>query len=155
MRNVVNVMMVPRRATDGSAGYDFIATEDIKLRPWKTTYVDSGVVFDGTEKIITVLEKIGEDGSTWFEPCYLGHWVMQIHPRSSLGFKYGLRLKNTTGIIDSDYRDTIKFPLTVSKPLTIKKGERFAQGIFVPFGVLADEVEPTKKREGGIGSTGQ
>ena len=80
---------------------------------------------------------------------------MAIVPRSGLSFKYGLRIINTVAIIDQDYRDTIKLKVTVEQSYTLKKGERFAQGIILPFGIMSGEIVPTESRNGGFGSTGR
>ena len=79
-----------------------------------------------------------------------------IVPRSSTGMRWGLRLKNTIGVIDSDYTmDTIKATLTVDIPeVHIKKNERILQMIVMPFGVIPSEDLPISMRTGGVGSTG-
>ena len=71
---------MPRRATSGSAGYDFFTPVEITLKPGETIKVPTGIRANM------------EEG-----------WVLQIFPRSSLGFKFRLQLNNTVGIIDSDY----------------------------------------------------
>ena len=76
-------------------------------------------------------------------------------PRSSLGIKYGLRLKNTIGVIDADYRDTIKIALTTDETATLMYGEKVMQGVIVKFGLIPNEVKPDTKRSGGLGSTGR
>lgn len=141
-----NVKM-PVRATKNSAGYDFYAPHDIKLLPGEWTTVDTGVSFDGEEQVRCPIGHPNEAG-------YAKQWAMLVIPRSSYGFKYGLRLRNSVGLIDMDYRHTIKASLTVDEPLNIKKGDRFLQGIIVPFGVFEDEEAPASERKGGIGSTG-
>ena len=70
---------LPRRATAGSAGYDFFAPADIKLAPGETVKIPTGI-------------------RVWMEP----EWVLKCYPRSGLGFKYRLQLNNTVGIIDSE-----------------------------------------------------
>lgn len=125
---------IPRRATKHSAGYDFFATEDIVIKAGEWTTVDTQVYL--------------EEGSL------LPNWVMKIYPRSSTGFKQGLRIRNTTGIIDADYHDTIKAVLTCDNDYVIKKGERYMQGIICDYYVMFDEITPEEERKGGIGSTG-
>ncbi|MGM9970861.1 MAG: dUTP diphosphatase, partial [Anaeroplasmataceae bacterium] len=71
---------LPKRATVGSAGYDFYAPFDINLAPGETIKVPTGI-------------------RSYIENGY----VLEIYPRSGLGFKYRLQLNNTVGIIDSDY----------------------------------------------------
>ena len=138
--------IIPKRQTRGSCGYDFYAPEDIVLTPGEWTTIDTGVRFDGKESVIALIQY----------PTYLfqAGWFMLIVPRSGFGNKFGFRLRNTVGVIDMDYRDTIKATMTVDIPLTIKKGERFMQGIVMPFGVFEDEEIPQSERNGGHGSTG-
>ena len=132
-----NEIKLPQRATKGSAGYDFYSPIDFTLNPQETIKVPTGV----RVKI--------EDG-----------WFLSIFPRSSLGFKYRLRLNNTVGIIDSDYYHALNeghifIKITnesTDKVVTIKKGEAFAQGIFIPFGITIDD-EVCTERTGGMGST--
>ncbi len=126
---------LPLRATAGSAGYDFYAPYDFQLEPNDEIIIDTGI----RAKI---------------DP----HWVLIILPRSGSGFKYGIRLANTAGVIDSDYFNAeneghIKIKLIGgSKPYIVKAGDAFAQGIFLPYGITEDD-ECTTKRHGGFGST--
>lgn len=129
---------LPHRATKGSAGYDFYAPFDFELNPGETIKIPTGV----RTKI--------DNG-----------WVLQIFPRSSLGFKYRAQLDNTVGIIDSDYYNSdneghIFIKITNDSrnntKLSIKAGEAFAQGIFIKYGLTADD-NVTAIRNGGIGST--
>ena len=126
----------PKRATAGSAGYDFFAPQEFSLLPNETIKGATGVRV-----------KIDEG------------WVLKIYPRSSLGFKYRLRLDNTVGIIDSDYYFAdneghifIKITNCGDKPLTVEKGKAFAQGVFVEYGITIDD-DATSIRTGGFGST--
>ena len=128
---------IPRRATEGSAGYDFACPVAVTLAPGEMRVIPSG------------LRALIEPG-----------WVLMICPRSSLGRKYGMRLANTVGIIDSDYalaenegHILVAVVNGGDKPLTLNPGDRFCQGIFLPFGT-AEEEEVTEKRVGGYGSTG-
>ena len=88
-------------------------------------------------------------------------WVLMIFPRSGLGFRHQTRLSNTVGIIDSDYAFadneghimvSLRNPL--ERDLVIGRGERFCQGIFLPYG-LAEEEDDFAERKGGFGSTGK
>jgi dUTPase len=76
-------------------------------------------------------------------------------PRSGLSNKCGFRIRNTVGIVDMDYRDTIKAMVTVDEPYTLAKDERFLQGILLPYGTFWGEIMPTEARNGGHGSTGR
>lgn len=129
--------MKPKRSTTRSAGYDIYSPVDVYVVPGDKVVIDTGVAFEDSDD------------------ADIEDWVFMIFPRSSLGFKYGMRFSNTVGIIDSDYRDTIKLSIEVSKPMHIKKGDRIAQGIFTFFGILEHEDKPTADRNGGIGSTGE
>ena len=149
MKNVINSEYTPKRQTTGSAGYDIYANEDMDVQRWFKTY-DTGICFDGEECPVITYENERESTKHEFYP---DQWVAMIYPRSSMGFKYGLKFANTVCIIDQDYRDTIKISLAGERAFTIKKGERYAQIIFMPCCNLLDEEEPTKERGGGIGST--
>lgn len=151
MKNIINSEFIPKRQTTGSAGYDVYAVEDMNVERWFKTF-DTGVCFDGEETPYMCYEK---DMSNSIYNIYLGTWVAMLYPRSSMGFKHGLKFATTTSIIDKDYRDTIKLSIAADHPFTIKKGERYAQLIFMPHGILLEEDIPTAKRGGGIGSTDQ
>ena len=133
-----NVLKLPKRATAGSAGYDFYAPMDFELKPGDTIRIPTGM-----------RARIDEG------------WVLMLYPRSGLGFKYRLQLNNTVGVIDSDYfgaenEGHIFIKLTndsrEGKTLQVRAGEAFAQGIFVPFGITYDD-ESDGVRVGGFGST--
>lgn len=128
----------PRRATIGSAGYDFYAPDNYYLMPDAWTLIDTQVAFTDDDQCVD-----------------FGHWFMAIFPRSGLSTRYGLRIINTVPIIDMDYRDTIKLKVTVDEPYKLMAGERFAQGIILPFGVFNGEMKPVDTRNGGFGSTGR
>lgn len=128
---------LPERATIDSAGYDFYAPNTYVIHPHEYTVIDTGIIL--------------EDNDFYgVPPC-----ALKIYPRSSYGFKYVEFMANTVGIIDKDYRDTIKVAITSDIEFTINKGDRFVQGVLEPFYTFANEVKPTKTRNGGIGSTGQ
>ena len=129
---------LPRRATAGSAGYDFVAPAE--------TVIPAG----GSVLIPTGIRAEMKPG-----------WVLMLFPRSSLGFRCGIRLSNTAGIIDSDYAFAkneghimVKLRNPSGDPVVIGRGERFCQGIFVPFGT-AEEDGSFTSRQGGFGSTGK
>ena len=85
-------------------------------------------------------------------------WVLQIFPRSSLGFKFRLQLNNTVGIIDSDYFYSdneghmfikVTNDSREGKTVELGQGAGFAQGIFIPYGITADD-ECSDVRNGGF-----
>ena len=128
---------LPRRATAGSAGYDFYAPAAFHLEPGESVRVPTGV-------------------RARIDPG----WVLALFPRSGLGFKYRLQLNNTVGIVDSDYFGArneghifIKLTNAGDRPLSVGAGEAFAQGIFLPYGLTEDD-DASGVRTGGFGSTG-
>lgn len=127
---------VPKRATKGSAGYDFFSPIGFTLPHGNTIKIPTGIRCE-----------MNED------------WVLMCFPRSGLGFKYRLRLNNTVGIIDSDFFFSdneghifIKLTNEGDYPMTVKAGDGFAQGIFLQYGITEDDTV-TEKRNGGFGST--
>ena len=129
-------IVLPKRATSGSAGYDFTIPMDMTIKPGELVKIPSG--------IRCKMEK---------------GYVLNLYPRSSLGFKYQLMLANTTGIIDADYYHAdneghiiVALVNRGEKEVVLKKGDRFVQGIFLKF-YTAEEEEVSKKRTGGFGSS--
>ncbi len=138
IQEIYDSIQLPKRATTGSAGYDFFAPIDFTLKPNETIKIPTGI----RVKI--------EDG-----------WVLKCYPRSGLGFKYRLQLNNTVGIIDADYYNSsneghIFTKLTndtnEQKTIEIKASQGFMQGIFVQFGITFDD-NVSSIRDGGFGST--
>ena len=131
-------LQLPKRATKGSAGYDFYAPFDITLNPGQTIKIPTGI------------RASMEDG-----------WVLKLYPRSGLGFKFRLQLNNTVGIIDSDYYHSsneghifakITNDSNEGRIVEIKKNTGFIQGIFLEYGITYDDIVE-EIRDGGFGST--
>lgn len=138
IKQVYDSIKLPKRATCGSAGYDFFAPLDFEMKPGETIKIPTGIRV-----------RIDEG------------WLLAIYPRSGLGFKYRLQLNNTVGIIDSDYFNSdneghifikITNDSNEGKTVSVKAGNGFAQGIFTPFGITEDD-DATDVRNGGFGST--
>ena len=138
IRSIYESIRLPRRATAGSAGYDFYSPVDFDLKPGQTLKMPTG---------IRAQMDLG--------------WVLKIYPRSGLGFKYRLQLNNTVGIIDSDYyysdnEGHIFAKLTndtnEGKTVEVSAGSGFMQGIFVEYGITVDD-DAAEIRNGGFGST--
>lgn len=128
---------LPVRATGGSAGYDFFVPDSVCVSPGESVVIPTGV-------------------RAYIEN---GYFLMMV-PRSGLGFKHGFRLENTVGIIDSDYyfadnEGQIMAKFSVTSPLSLHPGDRFMQGIFVPFGETSNDHPLQPARRGGFGSTGK
>ncbi|WP_419520151.1 dUTP diphosphatase [Megasphaera massiliensis] len=115
---------IPIRKTAKSAGYDLEAAETTVLAPHAVTVVPTGL-------------KAFMEGDEY----------LSIFIRSSLAFKKGLMLANSTGIVDSDYYNTNDVAYT------IEKGDRIGQGIFMKYLTVNDDTAGGL-RTGGIGSTG-
>lgn len=138
IKKVYEDIKLPKRATAGSAGYDFFAPFAITLNPGETIKIPTGI-----------------------RVAMMNNWVLKCYPRSGLGFKYRLQLNNTVGIIDSDYYLSeneghifakITNDSNESKVVSIGEGAGFMQGIFVEYGITSDD-DVSVKRNGGFGST--
>lgn len=140
IKDMYESLSLPRRATKGSAGYDFFAPFSFSLAPGATIMVPTGI-------------RVRMDGN----------WVLKLYPRSGLGFKYRLQMNNTVGIIDSDYYNSdneghIFVKLTndsnEGRTLDVDKGTGLIQGIFLEYGITVDD-DADGVRNGGFGSTTQ
>jgi dUTP pyrophosphatase len=128
---------LPAYATEGAAGMDVVAAEDLTLAPGARHAVATG-----------------------FAIAIPAGYEVQVRPRSGLALKHGVTCLNTPGTIDSDYRGEVKVILANlgSEPFPIARGDRIAQ--LVPAPVLrADltevaELDDTARGAGGFGSTG-
>lgn len=138
IEDMYDSIILPKRATKGSAGYDFFAPFSFSLPPGTTIKVPTGI-------------------RAKMEP----DWVLKLYPRSGLGFKYRLQMNNTVGIIDSDYYDSdneghIFVKLTndskEGKTVDIAAGTGMVQGIFLEYGITIDD-DAEGIRNGGFGST--
>lgn len=138
IRDMYDSLVMPGRATRGSAGYDFFAPFSFSLPPGATIKIPTGIRV-----------KMDED------------WVLKLYPRSGLGFKYRLQMNNTVGIIDSDYyfsdnEGHIFIKMTndsnEGKTVDVAQGTGFAQGIFLEYGITVDD-NAEGVRNGGFGST--
>ena len=138
IKEMYDNLQLPKRATKGSAGYDFYAPFDITLNPGQTIKIPTGI------------RASMEDG-----------WVLKLYPRSGLGFKFRLQLNNTVGIIDSDYYHSsneghifakITNDSNEGRVVEIKKNTGFIQGIFLEYGITYDDMVE-EIRDGGFGST--
>ena len=133
-----NGLPPPKYATDGAAGLDVVAAEDVTLAP------------GGRHAVATGFAIAIPDG-----------YEVQVRPRSGLALKHGITCLNTPGTIDHDYRGEVKVILANlgTEPFEIRRGERIAQLVPAPVQKAAfREVEmlgETRRGAGGFGSTGQ
>lgn len=130
---------LPRRATNGSAGYDFIAPINFTVLPGEVVKIPTCVCCE-----------------------ILDGWYLQIVPRSSVGIKRHCMLANSVAVVDADYYHAdneghiwLAFHNYGDEPWVVSAGERIAQGVFTVYGVTTDDNPVSGNRTGGIGSTGK
>ena len=131
-------IQLPKRGDSRSAGYDFYAPCDIKIKPGEKVLVFSDVK-----------AYMQEDE------------VLLLYVRSSLGIKHGIVLSNGTGVIDSSYYNNpsndgnigIALHNTSYKTVVIKQGERIIQGVFTKYLTTDNDETIHEERVGGIGSS--
>lgn len=138
IREIYDNIQLPKRGSTGSAGYDIFAPCDFVVPEGRTNVIPTGL------------------------RCKIANgWFLDINPRSGSGFKFGIRLANTRGIIDSDYYNSdneghIMIKLIndscIAKRFEVPASVGFAQGIFTIYGVTEDD-DVTDIRNGGFGST--
>lgn len=131
---------IPKRATNGSAGYDLCACieEDVVIKKGQIVKIPTGI----SAEINT------------------NEAALMIYARSGLASKNGVTLVNCVGVVDSDYRGEIVVPLINlgNDDYIIEKGARIAQLVITP--IILPEIEEvselgdTDRGSGGFGSTG-
>jgi len=138
IKEIYDKIKLPKRATVGSAGYDFFSPISFTLKPNESIDIPTGI------------------------RCYMTPgWVLKCYPRSSLGYKYRIQMDDSVPIIDQDYyysdnEGHIFLKITNdtkdNKDCEVLEGTGFAQGIFVEFGITLDDMV-SDIRNGGFGST--
>lgn len=137
--------VIPKYATSGASGFDFIALKDIYVNPGETVSVRTGLAMEVS-----------------------AGYEIQVRPRSGLSLKTDLRISNAPGTVDSDFRGEICVIMTnISRATTapgmwpkgyrIYKGDRIAQGVICPVvqaEFIEDELTETDRGSGCFGSTG-
>ncbi|MBN2267910.1 MAG: dUTP diphosphatase [Acholeplasmataceae bacterium] len=132
-------VIIPKRATNKSAGYDLSSIEDVVIKPQQIKLVKTG------------LKAMMPNDEALF-----------IFPRSSLAIKKGLVMSNSVGVVDADYYGNpdndglIMVPLMniLDHDVIVQKGDRIAQGIFLKYEVTSDDEPTNATRMGGFGSSG-
>jgi dUTP pyrophosphatase len=131
-------VVLPKYHTSESAGFDIAANKDVIIEPDQVVKIPTGLVIEAPK----------------------GYFLL-IAARSSLSLKKGLDMANGIGVVDSDYSGPTDEISIIVRNLTdasveVKKGERLAQGIFLPVNQIEwEEVEEIRKESrGGYGSTG-
>ena len=126
LQKIYEDIKLPKRATAGSAGYDFYTPETFSLKSGETIKIPTGICVEM------------EEG-----------WVLKLYPRSGLGiidsdYFYSDNEGHMFAKITNDAKQ--------EKTLTVEKGQGFMQGIFVEYGITVDD-DATAVRNGGFGST--
>ena len=128
---------LPANATQGAAGMEVLAAEEVTLAPGARHAVATGLAMA-------------------IPPGF----EIQVRPRSGLALKHGIGVPNAPGTIDSDYRGELKVILINhgTEPFAVRRGDRIAQLVLAPVvqasWLPVDELDETARGEGGFGSTG-
>ena len=130
-------VVLPKRGTRCSAGYDFYSPISFTLMPGERKVIPTGI-----------------------KVCMEENEFLAIYVRSSLGFKYDVRICNQVIIVDADYYNNenneghilVRIKNEGDESVNINKGDRFVQGVFTPY-LITDDDKATGIRKGGIGST--
>ena len=133
-------IIIPKRSTKFSAGYDFYMPYDLIVKKNEVVLIPTGI-----KAMLNSDEFLG------------------IYIRSSLGFKYNLRMCNQVGIVDSDYYNNtsneghifVKLKNEGDTDIILKKHDRYVQGIIQKYYIVDNEKEIEDIRVGGIGSSGR
>lgn len=128
---------LPRYATEGAAGMDVLAAEDVIIPAGARHAVATGLAL-----------------------AIPAGYEIQVRPRSGLALKHGITVPNSPGTIDSDYRGELKVILINHghEPFAIARGDRVAQLVLAPVvqasWAEANDLGETDRGAGGFGSTG-
>lgn len=127
---------IPKYQTSGAAGFDLTCVDDVVLSPGQKKVFSTGLAFEVPKG-----------------------YELRIQPRSGLSLKTGLRISNSPGCVDSDFRDAVGLILenTGDQSLIFPVGDRIAQGIISPViraTFIEDELSDTPRGKGGFGHTG-
>ena len=141
IRKVRDGAVIPKRATEGSAGMDLYACIDapVTVNPHECVKFPTGIAI--------ALPSAG--------------YGAFIFARSGLSVNHGLAPANCVGVVDSDYRGEVMVGLVnqFSEPYTVEPGERIAQMVIMPVSMMAVEectsLDDTDRGAGGFGSSGK
>lgn len=133
--------VLPKRATEGSAGADLYAciNEPVTIAPGQLVKIPTGIAIELESNELAAF----------------------LFARSGLGVKHGITLSNSVGVVDSDYRGEVCVGLcnVSSEPYTIQPNERIAQMVIMPVAcaefIEVSELGDTSRGAGGFGSTGK
>ena len=137
VKRLMDEASFPTYGSKGAACFDLYAATPAAIAVERTATVRTGLAFEVPE----------------------GH-VMLVFSRSGHGYKSGVRLVNSVGVIDSDYRGEVTVGLRNEGRNTfmVNEGDRVAQAMIIPIPfvefVAADTLSDTQRGDGGFGSTG-
>jgi dUTP pyrophosphatase len=128
---------LPVRATKCSAGYDFLAIKGFTIKPGEIKKIPTG-----------------------YKAHFLKDEMLMLFVRSSMGYKYNVRMCNQVGIIESDYCNNpqngghmfVALQNEGDKDFVVEENEAYTQAVFTKF-LITDDDNVKNIREGGIGST--
>src|SRR6187399_828976 len=139
IRRLHDSVALPAYQTDGAAGFDLAASEDVLVAPSSIALIPTGLVIQVPE----------------------GHFL-GIFARSSTPLKRGLMVANGVGVVDSDYsgpNDEIMVQVLNFTPTAVHvtRGDRLAQGIVLPAPRVSWEevIDIRAETRGGFGATGR
>jgi dUTP pyrophosphatase len=136
--------IIPTKAHDTDAGLDFYSVENRKIYPHTYEIIDTGISWEPTEGLLRCLSPFGI--------------VLKLEPRSGLACKHGL--EKGAGVIDQDYRGSIKVKLFNQSdiPYEVKEGDKICQGLVLPIikvlAIESTELSETIRGKKGFGSSG-
>ena len=123
--DLYNSYLLPKRETKSSAGYDFYALNDFIIKPNEIKKIPTGI-----------------------KAKYPNDEFLMLVVRSSMGFKFNVRMCNQAGIIDADYYNNkdneghmwIALQNHGDKDYVVKKGDGICQGIFMKYYIINNEI---------------
>lgn len=129
-KKLYNSYTLPSRKTTTSAGYDFYAIEDFVIKPGEIKKIPTGI-----------------------KAKFLDDEMLLLLIRSSMGFKYNVRMCNQVGLIDADFYNNeeneghmwVALQNHGEKDFIVKKGDAFCQGVFVKYLTCGEEVNTKRK----------
>ena len=128
----------PKFATPGAACFDIYSSSGGIVKSHQSALFNTGLAFELPPR-----------------------FVMLVFSRSGQGFNYGIRLANSVGVIDSDYRGELKVKLYNDSDVDylVVEGDRIAQAMVLPLPNITfyetDELSNSERGTGGLGSTGK
>ena len=140
LSNTFENITIPTRATRNASGHDFVTPFAFNLAPGESIKIPTGIRMIADQQV----------------------WVLAM-PRGGLGCKYWLQLDNTVGNVDGNYWESdieghvfakITNDGKEGKVLELNAGDRFMQGVILPY-LKTDDDDVQTLRNGGHGSTGK